>query len=772
MFWADEVAKKLKKRKLPLEWVDDMKTPSGRVHVGALMGVVIHDLVYKALKDQGVKANYTYVFENHDPMDDIPSYLPREKYEKYLGMPLFKIPSPKAGFENFAQYYAEEFKKTFNTLGSHPEIVWTKDLYTAGKMNKGIKLVLDNASEIRKIYKEMYKKEVAKDWYPFQVYCEKCGKVSTTRVYDWDGEYVYYRCPEDGTDWTKGCGYEGKTSPFSDEKGMRGKMPWKVEWAVKWQAIGVTVEGAGKDHMSRGGSHDLAAQVVKRVLKYPIPYPVPYEFMLIGGKKMSSSKGRGFAAADILEILSPELARFLIVKMDKDKQTNFDPTEKETIPKLFDDYQKAADAYFEKEDKDLARVFELSQIDKVKKPPAVRFSVLAQWVQMPNMQGEIKKRGLSEWAKYARVWLEKYAPESEKFAVKQSLPESAKNLSEEQKELLKKISEELDKNWDPEEFQTRIYDIGKELGLNGKETFAAIYSVLIGKDHGPKAAWLILSLEKDFVEKRFGELSSRPLRQAQGKLSGGISAMKSGDGDSSAPFYSARNDKLTKIFSINPELAKKFPSISVGIAVIKGVSIKKEDLRLEKEKTELLKSLESLTTEELGQYPEVISYRKLYKETGIDWHSRRPSPEALLRRVALKKGLYKINTCVDAYNLVVMKRKVSIGAFDLDKIEFPTVLRFAKDGEEILLLGDAEPTKYKEGEVAYFDQNGGYNIDFNYRDAQRTAVSEKTKNLYINVDGVYDITPQKIEEVLKEATDTIIKYCGGKLETFGVETAK
>ena len=123
MFWADVVAKELKKRKLSLEWVDDMKTPSGRVHVGALRGVVIHDLVFKALKDAGVKTKYTYIFDNHDPMDSLPVYLPKEKFEKYLGMPLYKIPSPELGFDNYAQFYAEEFMSVFNAIGCHPEII-------------------------------------------------------------------------------------------------------------------------------------------------------------------------------------------------------------------------------------------------------------------------------------------------------------------------------------------------------------------------------------------------------------------------------------------------------------------------------------------------------------------------------------------------------------------------------------------------------------------------------------------------------------------------
>ncbi|MBI5044988.1 MAG: lysine--tRNA ligase [Candidatus Levybacteria bacterium] len=507
MFWADKIAKEIiASGKHKPYWVDDMKTPSGRVHVGALLGVVIHDLVFRALKDTGADVVYTYVFENHDPMDDIPSYLPREKFEKYLGMPLFAIPSPVDGYENFAQYYALEFKQAFNSIGSHPKILWTKDLYTSGKMNKSIKLILDNASEVRKIYQEMYKKEIADDWYPFQVFCETCGKVSTTRVYHWDGENVHYTCTVDAVAWTKGCGYEGKTSPFSDDKGMKGKMPWKVEWAAKWQAIGVTVEGAGKDHMSRGGSHDLASLIAERVLNYPVPYPVGYEFMLIGGKKMSSSKGRGFAAADIVTILPPELVRFLIVRMNIRQQTNFDPSDGDTVPRLFDDYQECARHYFEDKTDDEARIFELSQVDGVKKPPSIRFSTLAQWVQMPNMEFAIKDQGLEEWAQYARIWVERFASDSERFIIQENTPSAAKDLSEQQKKFLHAVVDLLHTTSDAESFQKEIYLKAKEMDISSKEAFSSIYIALLGKSSGPKAGWLILSLDKEFVQKRFKSL--------------------------------------------------------------------------------------------------------------------------------------------------------------------------------------------------------------------------------------------------------------------------
>ncbi len=506
MFCADEVALELKKRKLKLEWVDDMKTPSGRVHVGALRGVIVHDLVYKALKDVGVKAKYTYVFEDHDPMDDIPSYLPREKYEKYLGMPLFKIPSPVKGFENYARYYASEFEETFRKIGCEPEIIWTKDLYTSGKMNDVIKECLDKASDIRKIYEEMYKKELPNNWYPYQLYCPGCGKVSTTNVIDWDGKEVTYKCEIDRVKWTKGCGSEGKMSPFSSEKEMVGKLSWKIDWPAKWKTIGITVEGAGKDHMSAGGSHDIAKLICERVINYPVPYPIAYEWFLVGGRKMSSSRGVGTSAYEMLEILPPELIRFLMVRIKVNQQINFDPSEKDTIPNLFDEYQKAAQAYFDKTNGDLARIFELSQIGKdIKKPPKIKFLQIVQWVQAPNMKYQLEKDEAKEWAKYAKVWVEKFAPEENRFILSQAIPEAAKKLSDEQKQFLTKVLSELSKDWDEDLFQKKLYEWAKELNIPSHKAFQAIYLSIFGKNYGPKAGYIILE-NKDFVRKRFNEV--------------------------------------------------------------------------------------------------------------------------------------------------------------------------------------------------------------------------------------------------------------------------
>jgi lysyl-tRNA synthetase, class I len=523
MFWADKIADDIiKSNKHKPYWVDDMKTPSGFSHVGSMMGPVIHSMILRALRDAGQKVKYTFVINDFDAADDLLPEI-RGTHEQYLGMPLKLFPSPDSKFKNMADLFGSDFIDSIKNLGVEAEVLSSWELYHQGKFDGVIKEALDNAEKIQDIYKKVsgsQKKE--QGWLPFQVICEKCQKIGTTRVFAWDGRVVSYKCEQHLVKWAVGCGYEGKISPF----GGNGKLPWKVDWAAHWKVIGITVEGAGKDHASKGGSYDIAMALCEEVFNYEKPFRLPYEFILIGGKKMSSSKGLGLKAHDLVKILPPQLARFLFARNGIKSQTNFDPEGTDAIPVLFDDYQKAAEAYFKNQkskisfdpelrtegknqnEQDLARAFELSQMNEVQRPPTIRFSVLCQWVQMPNMDESIKSEGLEEWAKYARVWVEKFAPEKDKFIVQKELPEVVSNLSKEQKNLLKKLSKEVNGKWNAEEFQTKIYETGKELGLTGKDTFAAIYLSLLGKDHGPKAAWLVLSLDRRFVEERFINVST------------------------------------------------------------------------------------------------------------------------------------------------------------------------------------------------------------------------------------------------------------------------
>ena len=191
-----------------------------------------------------------------------------------------------------------------------------------------------------------------------------------------------------------------------------------------------------------------------------------------------------------------------MVKTPPNQAIEFNPRGTLIIPQLYDDFQKASQS---SEDY-LRRAYHFSEASGKNLKLKVKFLTLVQWVQMPNMKDKIKEEGLEDLAKYARIWVENYAPQSEKFELIKVMPVNVKNLSDKQKEYLRKVAGELDKDWDAENFQEQLYEWAKEIGVSSKDAFTAIYSSLIGKSSGPKAGWLILE-NKEFAKKRFEKVS-------------------------------------------------------------------------------------------------------------------------------------------------------------------------------------------------------------------------------------------------------------------------
>ena len=782
--WVDKIINRIldwqKKHAIIKLHVDDMKTPSGRVHTGALEGVIYHDFFAKALAqktDQPITS--TYIFNDMDAMDGLPSYLDPEVYSQHMGKPLYKIPAPELdecgidisnatpeeledfkSAKSFAEFYAFDFIHAFRKMGCAQEIVWSHDVYESGQMDETIRLVLDNVDELKKIYREVADYELPENWYPFQPFCPECGKTGTTLTTDWDGELVTFECLPDKVEWATGCGYKGKISPF----GGKGKFLWKVDWPSHWKVLGVTIEGAGKDHSSAGGSRDMANEICKHVLKTEIPFDIPYEWILIRGAKMSSSKGVGTSAREFTELFPAAVGRFLFANKHYNQVLDFDPAA-DSIPDLFDLYDQGARIYWKQEvgDVRLGRSFELAQNGDQPAPIFLpRFRDVAKWMQHPelNVIEEFEKvKGsaltkeelafLEERKEYAQIWINRYAPEDYQLTPTEELPTAATKLADEQIAFLDQVHDLIDsKDWDPQELQQAIFDAAKA-GIGARQGFQAIYLAYLGKTAGPRAAWLLLALDKKFRDARMQQIH-RADTQEESK---------------NYQFELLSNPDL---LSFDQTFAEEYPTAIVGVAVIKGIKIEKSNPELEAEKTALLDELQDLTTDKIGQYPEIQSYRQMYKKMQVKYQSRRPSPEALLRRVAQGKDLYTVNTCVDAYNLAVMRNRVSVGAFDLNNVQFPTVLKIAKGGEQIHLLGDDEPKEISAGEVCYFDQDGAYNLDYNYRDAQRTMVRSETTDIVINVDGVYDITREQVEKTLAETIELITKYCGGTVETTGI----
>jgi len=543
LFWADQLVGRILervKREPALQKIVskngyicyDEKTPSGKIHIGAGRGWVIHDTVAKALRDKGLKGRFILSSDDIDPFDKVPSYLDKKKYQKYLGAPFRDIPSPEKGFENYSDYYFSECTEKFEEFGIEAELQRTGERYDDGSFNKTIKTALNNSEVIQEIYKKISgEKAAGAKKLPFNPICEKCGKIGTTEAYGWDREreVLKYRCSPDLVSWAKGCGHEGERSPYNGG----GKFPWKVEWAAKWPTIGVVYETAGKDHFTQGGSRTIAVSIATAVFKFPPPIPSDwertgkgYEFFTVGGKKMSTSKGTGVSFAEIAGHVPPKLLRYLLVRTRPRAVIDFQPVNTNKLILLYDNYDRTERVYYKKEEvankrdeEQEKRIYELSHVGGIPReiPPQLPLTYASMIIQSTNFDIEkaleIVRKNRARNDDYLRgrlegasKWVKEFAPEQYKFVVKEKVPEEAKKLSKEEKAALNKLAGIIgEKEWGEEDLESSIYEFAKKES-SPKELFLAAYTALLGKERGPRLAPFILCLDRKFVLERFSGL--------------------------------------------------------------------------------------------------------------------------------------------------------------------------------------------------------------------------------------------------------------------------
>ena len=522
MFWADELAARLEGPQV----VNDSKTPSGTVHVGSLRGPVILDVIVRALRARDLPTTLLYGIDDLDPMD-AQAMLTPDATDRWMGVPLANVPDPAGDCHaSYARHFAALFIDTFAGLGIHPDrYYWMSEIYPTGQVDPFIRTALDRAELVRDIYRRVSRVERPAGWLPVHVICPTCGKVGTTLARDWDGETVAFECLPDLVTWAAGCSSSGRVSPF----GGAAKLPWNLDWAAQWSLFGVTVEPCGKDLATAGGSRDRSDAIARQVFEREPPLNFPYEFLNIGGRKMSSSKGRGAAAHEIAEVVPPEQLRLLMVRPRPMHAIEFDPDGTDAIPRLFDESDRIAAATAGREVKgalppDHERVFAASLVDPgadvtvaaaAYRPP---FSHLALLLQIPGVdvrsrleaeKGEpltdLEVAILDERGRAARAWLDTYAPDRARIEVRrEALPPAASDLDPEQRAALARLADALGNAtaWDGESLQAAIFDAARAGDLSAGRIFAAIYLAFLGQLSGPRAGWLLASLPQDFVVER------------------------------------------------------------------------------------------------------------------------------------------------------------------------------------------------------------------------------------------------------------------------------
>lgn len=202
------------------------------------------------------------------------------------------------------------------------------------------------------------------------------------------------------------------------------------------------------------------------------------------------------------------------------------------------------------------------------------------------------------------------------------------------------------------------------------------------------------------------------------------------------------------------EASYRFPELAVCIGTITDIHNEKENERIEQLREAVYQEAKTKhNIETLKDNPTVRAFRDFYWKLGVDPTKTRPSGEALLRRVLHGDELPRISAVVDAYNLASTKTILPISGFDVDLLNQPFHVRFAKNGETFTGIGMDKPITLTEQMLVLADQKQVLCI-YPYRDTDLTKITMQTRNAMIIVYGVPGIG----EQVLKEAAETTLDY--------------
>lgn len=216
---------------------------------------------------------------------------------------------------------------------------------------------------------------------------------------------------------------------------------------------------------------------------------------------------------------------------------------------------------------------------------------------------------------------------------------------------------------------------------------------------------------------------------------------------------------------IDPTIFAKYPNVVLGVAAVAGVNNAGDSPEIQP----LLREAEQnaigkIKNIPLIEHPHVSPWREAYRLFGAKPKKYPSSIENLLRRVSGGEQVRHINKLVDIYNIISLKHLVPVGGEDLEKIEGDVSLTFAGDNEaSVKLLGDPEARPPYPAEVIYKDNVGTICRRWNWKEADRTKLTESTKDAVIVIEGLPPVGKKEIQEALNELHDLVTKFCGGQV---------
>lgn len=218
---------------------------------------------------------------------------------------------------------------------------------------------------------------------------------------------------------------------------------------------------------------------------------------------------------------------------------------------------------------------------------------------------------------------------------------------------------------------------------------------------------------------------------------------------------------------IDSKIFDLFPDVTLGVATLHNIDNKGHDPEIE----QLLRDGESAAIAKLGnipvaQHPSIVPWREAYRKFGAKPKDYPSSIENLLRRILKGEQVRHINKLVDIYNIVSLKFLLPVGGEDLAKIQGEVLLTLASQNEQpVILLGENEARPPHPGEVIYKDDIGTICRRWNWKEADRTKLTEDTKNAVLVIEGILPEDKERVKQAISYLAKLLKKYCGGAIQT-------
>jgi lysyl-tRNA synthetase class 1 len=528
--WADRTAEELIEQRPDVDVYTCASgiSPSGSIHIGNMRDLATIYFVGRALAERGKRVRLIHSWDDYDRFRKVPKAqsasgvgLPKwledratasrvpASFEEHIGRPLAYVPDPFGEYGSYAERHERQFEAALAGLGVEVELIHQVEMYESGVYVDGIVDAVRARREIFDIIAARRTQEASEEererYLPLTVYFESCRR-DTTRLtlVDETTPSVAYTCAS--------CGHEA-TLDLTTARNV--KLPWKVDWAMRWRHERVVFEPGGKDHATAGGSYEVSSEISEKVFGYAPPVFQPYEFIGIKGLtgKMSGSTGLLLTPSDLLEIYQPEVLLWIYARVAPMKA--FDIAVDDQVLRMYDEFDRALAG--EPQVETDVRALELARVSgrEIHPVPFRQLTGFSGIVQgdpdalealFARMGTPHPKADFEERLGRANAWLERYMPEQRITLLDAPNTAFSETLSDEERSWVAALAEWLAGAGEVsiDEATEKVYEIPKRpemdektIGAAQRRFFKIVYNLLFARDRGPRLGTFLAAVPRE-----------------------------------------------------------------------------------------------------------------------------------------------------------------------------------------------------------------------------------------------------------------------------------